>query len=726
MRHFNKNALLMTVLLPLMAQALPFEPTTDPAASTTKWYQIKTGTHYMYSNHASWDDVYPSTTASTDDYYLWCFVGTASTGYTIYNRGARAYINGLFVSGSSGDNDLSYVEMASGNNFYIYYNDRLGQVTQKMYIYYDSDNNCFSGTNGKVDTFTSIEVAIEPPTPPTELPYETLTATDYHVPHNVLSNTGVEGYAKLIDQNKSTKWCVVNNSGAWETIWLEFESDGWFIPDGYVFTTGNDTKSVPNRNPKEWVIYGKTFEDDQWTELAHVTDGAGLGSENTTDYSFDITGASVGYRYFRFEVRQINGKDTGDNNYTFQLAELQFTGTKVDEPNILPYESLTATGYNIPHNTMSNTGVEGYAKLIDQNKSTKWCVVNNSGAWETIWLEFESDGWFIPDGYVFTTGNDTKSVPNRNPKEWVIYGKTFEDDQWTELAHVTDGAGLGSENTTDYSFDITGASVGYRYFRFEVRQINGKNTGDNTYTFQLAELQFTGTKVDEPTPTPGDVTGDGQVDIADVNAVINMMLGKASPTAAGDVTGDNSVDIADVNAVINIMLGKTPPSGGDPTAQSLTATGYNIPHNGIDNEGNEGYAKLVDGNKSTKWCVENKSGAWETIWVDLKSSVPFKPTSYIMTTGNDTHSFYTRNPKNWKIYGRNSESESWTELAHVTDGTGLGTANTTDYTFEFNGVTKAYQYYRFEVIEIGGKYRWDSNNYVFQLAELTLLGVAAQ
>ena len=552
--------LLTMLLMAASAWSLPFEPTTDPSATTTKWYQIKTGTHYMYSNHASWDDVYPSTTASTDDYYLWCFVGTASTGYTIYNRGARAYMDGLFVSGSSGDNDLSYVEMASGNNFYIYYNDRLGQVTQKMYIYYDSDNNCFSGTNGKVDTFTSIEVAIEPPTPPTELPYETLTATDYHVPHNVLSNTGVEGYAKLIDQNKSTKWCVVNNSGAWETIWLEFESDGWFIPDGYVFTTGNDTKSVPNRNPKEWVIYGKTFEDDQWTELAHVTDGAGLGTENTTDYSFDITGASVGYRYFRFEVRQINGK----------------------------------------------------------------------------------------------------------------------------------------------------------------------NTGDNTYTFQLAELQFTGTKVDEPTPTPGDVTGDGNVDIADVNAVINIMLGKAAPTAGGDVTGDGSVDIADVNAVINIMLGKTPPSGGDPTAQSLTATGYNIPHNGIDNEGNEGYAKLVDGNKSTKWCVENKSGAWETIWVDLKSSVPFKPTSYIMTTGNDTNLFYTRNPKNWKIYGRNSESESWTELAHVTDGTGLGTANTTDYTFEFNGVTKAYQYYRFEVIEIGGKDRWDSNNYVFQLAELTLLGVAAQ
>jgi len=54
----------------------------------------------------------------------------------------------------------------------------------------------------------------------------------------------------------------------------------------------------------------------------------------------------------------------------------------------------------------------------------------------------------------------------------------------------------------------------------------------------------------------GDVTGDGKVDAADVNAVINMVLGKAGQTAAGDVTGDGNVDIADVNAVINLMLGK--------------------------------------------------------------------------------------------------------------------------------------------------------------------------
>ena len=693
--------LLTMLLMAASAWSLPFEPTTDPSATTTKWYQIKTGTHYMYSNHASWDDVYPSTTASTDDYYLWCFVGTASTGYTIYNRGARAYMDGLFVSGSSGDNDLSYVEMASGNNFYIYYNDRLGQVTQKMYIYYDSDNNCFSGTNGKVDTFTSIEVAIEPPTPPTELPYETLTATDYHVPHNTLENVGPEGYNKLVDQDKSTKWCVVNNSGGWETIWMDFESDVWFIPSSYILTTGNDTQTNPNRNPKEWVLYGKVFKNDDWTQLAHVTNGGGLEAKNTADYTFPLTGFTQGYRYFRFEVRQNNGKNTGDNNYVFQLAELQLTGTKVADP----------TPQGLP-----------------------FVPTTDPSAWSTHWYQIKS-----PDAYLI-------SNPNSNYVEASSSPSTDDNFLWCFVGTASTGYkiynrarqcymrsfymdGTGNESDINYvevengnSFAIYYNDGGKMYLVYTSGMVHGSSYKYHSYT---------AIEVGAPTPPPtipGDVTVDGQVDIADVNAIINMMLGKANKTDASDVTGDGQVDIADVNAVINIMLGKTTPTPppADPTVHSLSAIDYNIPHNNLDNDGNEGYAKLVDGNRNTKWCVENRSGAWETIWIDLKSEVAFTPTSYIMTTGNDTHAFYTRNPKNWKIYGRNSESESWTELAHVTDGTGLGTANTTDYTFEFNGVNKAYQYYRFEVIEIGGKDRWDSNNYVFQLAELTLLGVAAQ
>ena len=54
----------------------------------------------------------------------------------------------------------------------------------------------------------------------------------------------------------------------------------------------------------------------------------------------------------------------------------------------------------------------------------------------------------------------------------------------------------------------------------------------------------------------GDVTGEGDVDVADVNAIINMMLGRIAHSSSGDVTGNGTIDVADVNAVINIMIGK--------------------------------------------------------------------------------------------------------------------------------------------------------------------------
>ena len=61
---------------------------------------------------------------------------------------------------------------------------------------------------------------------------------------------------------------------------------------------------------------------------------------------------------------------------------------------------------------------------------------------------------------------------------------------------------------------------------------------------------------DEPGPDPGkpgDVNKDGEVNIADVNSVIDMILG-GKPLPEGDVNGDGEVNIADVNALIDIIL----------------------------------------------------------------------------------------------------------------------------------------------------------------------------
>lgn len=55
------------------------------------------------------------------------------------------------------------------------------------------------------------------------------------------------------------------------------------------------------------------------------------------------------------------------------------------------------------------------------------------------------------------------------------------------------------------------------------------------------------------TPVVGDVNGDSEVNIADVNALIDIILTGGSLDTA-DVNGDGEVNIADVNAVIDIIL----------------------------------------------------------------------------------------------------------------------------------------------------------------------------
>lgn len=57
----------------------------------------------------------------------------------------------------------------------------------------------------------------------------------------------------------------------------------------------------------------------------------------------------------------------------------------------------------------------------------------------------------------------------------------------------------------------------------------------------------------------GDLDGDGQVDVTDVNLAISVMLGttQASDCKGNpDLNGDGQVDVSDVNGIINIMLGR--------------------------------------------------------------------------------------------------------------------------------------------------------------------------
>ena len=72
-------------------------------------------------------------------------------------------------------------------------------------------------------------------------------------------------------------------------------------------------------------------------------------------------------------------------------------------------------------------------------------------------------------------------------------------------------------------------------------------------------------KVTSTETVKGDVNGDGSPTIADVTALVNIILGKVTAENnpdnynfdAADVNNDGSPTIADVTELVNIILGKT-------------------------------------------------------------------------------------------------------------------------------------------------------------------------
>lgn len=104
-----------------------------------------------------------------------------------------------------------------------------------------------------------------------------------------------------------------------------------------------------------------------------------------------------------------------------------------------------------------------------------------------------------------------------------------------ELVLTSNGRGASIER----SYDEGSAQL---TIRVEGEDISVNPTNYHTYTIQFAKR--------------GDVNGDGEVTIADVTALVNIILGKAASKAVADVNGDGDVTIADVTALVNIILGK--------------------------------------------------------------------------------------------------------------------------------------------------------------------------
>lgn len=123
-------------------------------------------------------------------------------------------------------------------------------------------------------------------------------------------------------------------------------------------------------------------------------------------------------------------------------------------------------------------------------------------------------------------------------------------------------------------------------------------------------------------------------------------------------------------------------------AQSQIFAGFTAT-SGVGGTGNEGYPKLVDNKFTssdwTKWCYTLPGNI--ITYVEFHSDVPFIPTSYILTTGNDNQQYTGRNPHYWHLYAKLDENDAWTTLADEYMNNTMKDYNFTDYEFNFTNPT---------------------------------------
>ena len=168
--------------------------------------------------------------------------------------------------------------------------------------------------------------------------------------------------------------------------------------------------------------------------------------------------------------------------------------------------------------------------------------------------------------------------------------------------------------------------------------------------------------------------------------------------------------------VIAMVTGAVPLPGVSMVAQATTTstitvggTAYTLFTGFTATSGNgTNYAKLVDGNTSTDWVATKNygdpnapagdfnGGTEDPAFVEFHADEAFIPKGYVLTCDNENAGFWK--PVSWALKAKLNEGDGWTTIHSST--TTLGEGKTFEIACD-NGGDNEYQYFRFEVYEVG-------------------------
>ena len=577
--------------------------------------------------------------------------------------------------------------------------------------------------------------------------------------------------SQLVDKNEATKWGGTFPNNGEHVQYVVFRSQA-LQPSFYRLVTGNDAERWNGRNWKSWKIFGGNFASEAeatrnaegWV-LLDQRDSVGedyLPDKNNCSVVFDVTGnVSTAYSFFKVEVTASGGneqqmsemylcsedefeavrkpfvdglaafaaslesltvepdKEAEKATFAEKYEELNTT-VSADRLMLAYYElvalkevlvesaAFVAGAYRcIAGNTGSNDG-ENWTKLADGNEQTKWFgTMPDDGSYVIL----KAYNALTFSTYQLVTANDTYVNPERNWKNWEIYGANFDSDEeatrdangWVKIDAKNDIGHdrLPAADSAPAYFDFSERwPDAYKYFKIEVSAAYGGDEIQMSEFRFLTDEQFAAIRaeyVDSLNKMKREVDAKvGGISSA-VLDIVNEKIAAVESAEANNLLSSFAAARSYIAAILGyidvINSGLTLLTGTD--AFTVTSgTGYH--DEGED--GREGCTRLLDGLYSpeifTKWCVTDQ----DDCFVEFHTAMPIIPKAYVLITGNDNERFNDRNPRQWTVKAKLNESDDWTVIADVSNDNTLEDKNLMPYSFSFdNANNEIYKYFRIDI-----------------------------
>lgn len=398
----------------------------------------------------------------------------------------------------------------------------------------------------------------------------------YKVPANtteyMINTDGIENAAVVatIDGVEVSKALALKNV----TLTVS-ANDGYIVESVTVsYTEGGETKNVDVANTAEGVYTfqmpafdvtvnvttAKLATDAELTALAQALQPTAKLGFDEGDYApynnvENLTAAEAEIEKVYAEMEVFGGKATqatvlsatqviSQLNWTANTAEVNaffdgsFASEYSHEGNVMPIgwhgvgDKDNATNVRLMWNVESNAGLNAtsskqaaFAKYTaEYGTETGYTLPLKAGVYE---LKFIYGGWnevATRDIKVYNAENNAVVTP---------VTITAKDNQ----AHTT------ADSWSNYEGTVTIPADGNYVFSFYRENTTNQN-----------QLVFSDITLYKAKAKKGDVNGDGNVDVADVTALVNVLHSVAEKPATADIDGDSDVDIDDVKALVELVL----------------------------------------------------------------------------------------------------------------------------------------------------------------------------